>query len=468
MKRRTRKYLLGGILGLFVLTAVAGLGLLRLLGFSLTDMGANLDLGASLTAKLTCSGYHLSGMDQARAATEINSYAPISDVSYVVLTADQRHVSATLIKTTTKTATFRPGLGCTINNGDTSGLDNLRPPRRPRVDAALPWPAGTLASHDPRLQERLKDMLAADNRDGLDTRALLVAHRGRLVAEAYASGFDRNSQLLGWSVGKSLTSIMLGHLVYRGDLTLDQQNLFAAWRNDKRRNITLRHMLQMTSGLDFNEAYAAGSDATRMLFTAPSAAAVALASPPEHPPGTHFAYSSGTTNLLMQLLSDRLGGPQAALDFLGEHIYQPMGLAHTTFEVDPSGLMVGSSYLYASARDFARMGQLMLNGGALNGTRLLSEAWVNDAQTPNPSNNFPKYGYQFWLNAGGEDLRWPELPADAYAMSGNRQQTVMIIPSKDVVLVRLGWTFGRYPLAWNFSTLLAALPAAEEAATAAQ
>ena len=220
----------------------------------------------------------------------------------------------------------------------------------------------------------------------------------------------------------------------------------------------MENLLQMSSGLAFNEVYVPGSDATRMLFNAYSAAAVALDKPLEHQPGRHFSYSSGTTNLLSALLVERLGGTQGAIDYLYSDFLAPLGMTRTVFEPDPSGVFVGSSYIYASARDWGRLGQLMLEDGELNGVRLLPTDWVARASRPSVALNDPRYGYQFWLNRGGEKLRWHGLPEDAYAMMGNRGQVVMIIPSARTVIVRLGWSASDYPVAERFSALLLALP----------
>jgi CubicO group peptidase (beta-lactamase class C family) len=129
-------------------------------------------------------------------------------------------------------------------------------------------------------------------------------------------------------------------------------------------------------------------------------------------------------------------------------------MQNAVLEVDPSGTFVGSSYFYASARDWARMGQLMLNGGELMGRRIVSEDWVLRATTPNASINDKAYGYQWWLNSGNDELRFPLLPADAYFANGNRQQTVMVIPSEGAVIVRLGWTSGAYPIDINVRSIL--------------
>lgn len=156
-------------------------------------------------------------------------------------------------------------------------------------------------------------------------------------------------------------------------------------------------------------------------------------------------------------MRDRLGGNQAQIDFFDRELRAPLGLRHTLFEPDPSGVFVGSSYIYASARDWARLGLLMLDRGAFDGRQLLARDWVERAVAPNGSANDRRYGYQFWLN-GPEPLRWPGLPADAYAMMGNREQVVMVIPSTGAVLVRLGWSSEQYPMEQQFNRLLAATP----------
>ena len=161
--------------------------------------------------------------------------------------------------------------------------------------------------------------------------------------------------------------------------------------------------------------------------------------------------------MLSKLYERTHGGSQAALDALYRDVFIPLGMHHSVLEVDPSGSFVGSSYIYATARDWARLGQLMLNDGELNGHRIVEPSWVQAAQIPNTSVNEPGYAQQFWLNTNGETLRWPQLPEDAYAMMGNREQVVMVIPSRKAVLVRLGWSSGAYPTAANFQAVLAAL-----------
>jgi CubicO group peptidase (beta-lactamase class C family) len=443
-----------------VLLLVVGLLLVALvsmeswLGVSPWRMQDNLVIVTGLGAKLACSGRHLSHLDADQALLDVVSYSAIASALNVDYDDAAGSVTVDLYGMSKTSARYREGLGCTLETGDTSALDRIVVPQLTVSDRA--WPAGSgVATIATDRQSLLQQMLATDNAAGLNTRALLMVRDGQVVAESYADGFDAFTPLMGWSMGKSLTSIMLGHFEMLGALDVSENQLFDAWANDERSGITIENLLRMSSGLEFEEIYAPGSDATHMLISAHSAASVALRSELTQPPGDYFYYSSGTTNLLQKLLFDRLGGTsQASVDYLYTEIFGPLAMTHSVLELDPSGVFVGSSYIYASARDWARMGQLMLAGGELNGVRLLSEDWVSRIALPNTSNNDQRYGYQFWLNRGGEELRWPSLPEDAYAMMGNRQQIVMIIPSQNAVLVRLGWTSGPYPLDGNFSSML--------------
>ncbi|MCX2830333.1 serine hydrolase domain-containing protein [Microbulbifer thermotolerans] len=424
----------------------------KLLGFSVTQLGAAVRVATGMGAKLACSGYFISGLDKNRILDDLASYSPANrllDLHY----GDNR-VTAELLGLGHASASYRDGLGCTLDIGDTSVLDRVR--LAPLTSNGEEWPQGETASHiNVDLQKRVETTLSRDNAAGLDTRALLVVQDGVIAAEAYAPGIDAQTPLLGWSMGKSVTAIMQGRLETLGLADSTVKPVFAEWKSDERARIALDDLLHMSSGLDFDETYAPGSDATEMLFNAHSASDIALVRPATYTPGEHFSYSSGTTNLIARWIHERLGGDvQASLDFLRQELLQPLNMAHTVFEMDPSGVFVGSSYLYASARDWARLGLLMLNRGQWEGTQLLSEDWVARATAPNTSANEPRYGYQFWLNSGGEELRYPQLPADAYFMLGNRKQVVMISPSTNTVVVRLGWSAGSYPTGENFAGLL--------------
>ncbi len=443
-------------LGLLLIPPLGLLLLWLLAGIAPQHIPSAAALVTGLGAKLACSGHYLSGFDDTHSADDLASYSTLTRLLRV------RHVpsgvTASLLGGADAVARYRPGLGCTLEYGAESVLDTIAY-TAPAGNAAEPWPGGSLVgAADPGMQVLLSDILEADNTAGLDTRALLVVRDGRILGEAYAPGISKDTPLLGWSMGKSVTAIMLGRLEALGKVSVAQRNLFPVWAADKRATIAVENLLQMSSGLAFSEDYVPGSDSTRMLFMSPSAADVAMASPLEHAPGSFFAYSSGTSNLLARLVFERVGGsPQALVDFIASDISAPLGLEATTFELDASGVFVGSSFLYAPARDWARFGYLLINDGQINGQRLLQRDWVARATTANHSDNEPRYGYQLWLNDGGPNLHWPALPATAYAMQGNRSQVVMMLPSLQAVIVRLGWSATEYPTDANFARIVAAL-----------
>jgi CubicO group peptidase (beta-lactamase class C family) len=429
----------------------------KLVGFQAWNIPAAVDMATGMGAKLACSSRYVTGLSEQQAKADIVSYSAAASLFDLTYDNKAKTVTATLKGMAEKQAKFRDGLGCSLELGDTTALDQVRVQEISASDNA--WPVGeTVITIKPAVQTVLQNQLKDDNEQGLNTRALLLVKNGKIVAESYAEGFSSESQLLGWSMGKSVTAMMLGRLDAIKGVDFKQTELFDQWKHDDRKNLNLIHLLQMSSGLDFDEPYVPGSDSTKMLFTVPSASDLALKSELILEPSTHFYYSSGTTNILARWLYQELGGtPQAMFDFTYQELFTPLHMAHSTFESDSTGVLVGSSYLYSSARDWARLAQLLLNNGVWKGQPLISPDWIAQASAPNTSNNDKRYGYQFWLNAGHEELRWPNLPADAYAMQGNRSQRVMMIPSENTAIIRLGWTTGQYPTNDNFSALLHAL-----------
>jgi CubicO group peptidase (beta-lactamase class C family) len=442
---------------LVVIGVLLGVGLLAmkpLLNLSPLALGSAAEVAAGLGAKLGCSGRYITGLSPAQLRADLASYSPAFSLVDVSYDEAARRSSANLFGMAEVAAQYRPGLGCTLALPGAERLDTVQRPSLANAD--LPWPRGERADAiDPAAQAALDTLMAADNAAGYQSRALLVVRDGQLIAESYAAEFDAATAHLGWSMGKSVTAMLLGLLETDRVVSASEQELFAQWQADERADISLENLLQMASGLAFDEEYTPGSDATRMLAAEPSAAGVALSQPAIYAPGEHFAYSSGTTNMLALLYQQRVGGTtQAAVDYLSRRLLQPLAMHNTIVEPDPSGVFVGSSYVYATARDWARLGLLMLDKGEFNGQQLLSADWVARAQRPNRSSNDPRYGYQFWLNGGGDELRWPQLPVDAYAMLGNRSQVVMIIPSRNMVIVRLGWSATSYPTSTKLATLL--------------
>jgi CubicO group peptidase (beta-lactamase class C family) len=291
-----------------------------------------------------------------------------------------------------------------------------------------------------------------------NTRAVVVLQGGEVVTERYAPGITAETPLLGWSMTKSVANAMVGRLVQRGQIDLDDAGLRPEWSDD-RADITVRHLLQMTSGLAFDETYDVGHDATDMLFRPGSTAGFAAAKPLEHRPGTHWYYSSGTSNVLCDVAADAAGGQP--LDIAASLVFRPLGMSSALIEPDASGGLMCSTFMYATARDWARFGQWFLQDGVWNGQQLLPEGWVEWSTTPVDLDTEAPYGAHWWLNRGADGtLRFPGMPADAYWASGNEGQQVVIVPSADLVVVRLGLTHDFPSTGWGLEELVADLVAA--------
>lgn len=353
-------------------------------------------------------------------------------------------------------AALRPGFGVTlvpVGHGALPALPVLEP--MPAL-AEAPWPSGDGPFVPPKdpvfdadvLRRTLDAAMAEPEGDGprRRTRALLVVHRGRLVAERYGPGVDANTPLEGWSMAKSVLSALVGIRIGQGGLALDQSGVLASWRaaGDPRREIELGDLLRMESGLTWTEDYGdVGGDVASLLFRQPSAGGFASERTLAVDPGTQFRYSSGTSNIVSLVLRRSFERDDDYWRFPRQALFGPLGMRSAIFEVDPSGTFVGSSFLWATARDWARFGLLFAQDGMWNDTRVLPSGWVAASATPSAASK-GRYGLHWWLNRGpeGDDSRrqWPDLPADLFWADGFEGQMVAVFPSDELVVVRLGCT----------------------------
>lgn len=322
------------------------------------------------------------------------------------------------------------------------------PPQPPGVPFPVPeW--SEAVPGDPS-RERLRAVAARSLDNPAETalartRALVVVHGGRLVLEWYASGISERTRLQSWSMAKSMLHAALGIAMADRRLAAGDAANVPEWRGDgdPRARITLLQLAQMTDGLRFDEDYAnPQSHVMQMLFGAgrgdvgASAARASLA----HMPGTRWSYSSGSANLLSRKLRDALGGREAYAAFLRGRLFARIGMNSAVAEFDAAGTWIGSSYVHATARDYARFGLLYLRGGNWNGEQVVPRAWVERARTPTMASR-GEYGALFWLNARDPDTGKPaiseKLPDDLFLARGFGGQIIAIIPSQDVVLVML-------------------------------
>ncbi|MFD0863385.1 serine hydrolase domain-containing protein [Sungkyunkwania multivorans] len=339
-------------------------------------------------------------------------------------------------------AVYREGLGSVLVNDEYDAATAYLKPNRQRLLSDLPFPYGDLPQKDTVFPEiDYKTLVAAvdsafSNNKIRKTRAVLVIYKDHIIAEKYEEGFDKNSRFLGWSMTKSITSTMFGVLAKQGKIQLDQAAPIIEWQDDERKDITIQHLLQMNSGLEWNEDYGSISDVTEMLFLDSDMTKKQAAKELVYKPGSHWNYSSGTSNLLSGIVRKQFDTHQEYLDFPYKAFIDRIGMHSMLLEADMEGNYVGSSYSWATTRDWAKFGLLYLHRGNWNGERIFNEDWVDFVSTPAP-NSGGQYGGHFWLNRGPDNYM-PDVPEDAFMANGFQGQRVTIIPSKDMVIVRLG------------------------------
>jgi len=436
------------------LILTSGLVVIATLVFAGYYLSIVMSAGSGFAAKNICSGHFVSGMPGQQIVAEILLPASplLSNFSFEIDTV-KRQVDTQFFGLAQRRAVFTEGTGCTLlREGREKMQRKLELAALKEPNATLPWPQGTApAPGNTRLEAVLEQAFAeTDPRYSRNTKAIVVIHNGQLVAEKYAKGVDADMPLPGWSMTKSVTNLLLGLLVNDGSLSLSQSAPVPLWyeeAGDPRSEITIDQLLRMSSGLEFNEEYSIDSDVTRMLSVEPSAAGFAASKPLISEPGSFWSYSSGTSNILSGIIRRAVGSyMQEYYDFTQRRLFLPLGIRTAVLETDNNGTYIGSSYMYASARDWARLGEFCLQKGIWMGERLLPEGWLDYSTTPTPNNPGNNYGAHFWLNADPEDTNqqrtWPGLPPDAYSMNGFQGQRVIIIPSKKLVVVRLGFSSG--------------------------
>ena len=339
------------------------------------------------------------------------------------------------------TAAYREGYGVTLLRGITA--EELREQRFPK--GVLSEGQGKqdsiaqLSLGDSALAERLAPIAKAfvgERAYKGHPFAFVVLHKGGVVAECYDKGIGRDTKLLSWSMAKSFANALIGLMVKDSLLDIHAPMDIPEWQGDGRKAITLHDLMQMQSGLEWNEDYGARSDVNIMLHCERDMGLYALSKPLEHKPGTYWQYSSGTTNIVMRYLRSRFPSEEAFIGYMRSRLFDPLGIVRPVFEQDLSGTFVGSSYLYATARDFARFGQLYLDDGCVDSERILPKGWVDYTRRPAAASG-KHYGAFFWLNGNG---KFPDVPKDMFYCDGHDGQDIFIFPSHELVVVVLGFS----------------------------
>ena len=426
-------------LSLLVLTVAVGASWL------IVSPPALLRVGSGYAAKIVCSNVFIAGRDPDEVlAQDVQAPGhPLLKLMRQHVDFEEKTVTAHLLGLFAPGyAVWNEGFGCSgVPDGDfraaRQAVSDVPLPNIPAGDPGVAWPEGEAVTQDARLAALLADPELA----GSGMRAIVVVHDGRIVAEAYGEGFSAATPLLGWSMSKSVNAALLGRVFQAGALSPQADNLFSEWRGDARARITLGQLLSMESGLAFNEGYGEVADVTRMLFLEPDMTRFVLSLPLDANPGERFNYSSGTAVLLSRLWMEALGGRVQALSFPARGLFGPLGMASAVMEPDETGIFVGSSYMYATARDWARFSLLLLNDGIWNGARLLPEGFVTAMATPNATSEGAYSRMQTWTKGPGEKRDADHgLPEGTFWMLGHDGQSAAIVPSRGVAVIRLGLT----------------------------
>ena len=430
-----------------------------------------LPIGSGYVAKYLCTSTFVAGRDPEIVFREdISPVNPLARVVKYSIDRQNKSVTADSFGLFPQTAIYRDGCGCSLvidTTAEKMRKQKLVEPdfekNRPKNNPDQDWPEGGRGPVDPATTgvdaEKLKQALDEAFSEPVPetprkTRAVVVVYGGRLIAERYAPGFHKDMALLGWSMSKTVTNALVGILAGQKKLDIMKPAPVPEWQkdDDPKKKITLDELLRMSSGLEFQEVYAPLYDATYMLFDSYDFAAYAAAKPLVAEPGKKWNYSSGTANIVARIVRQAVEKKyEYYYSFMYKDLFDKVGMYSAVLEPDSSGTFVGSSYVSATPRDWARFGLLYLQDGVWQGKRILPEGWVRYTTTPTPTAPIGEYGAFIWLNSGAPNdpakRRWPGSPRDVFAALGFQEQMVIVAPSKKLVLVRFGATTDRKT--WN-------------------
>ncbi len=421
---------------------IVGILVLLLVGYYLY-INYPLDIISGFSAKSIASGHFIDNRSKEMIENGDN------DVSVLFLASNkidegEKFAISSVFGFKERKAIYREGLGATLINDDFDVTKPYEVPKRIKLTNNLPFPYGNNEPKDTvfsnvdyaNLKTAVANAFDSKDEQNKRTRAVLVIYKDKIIAEQYGTGFNKNSKICGWSMTKSITATCFGILQKQGKMNIMQRAPIAEWAKDERSKITINDLLHMNSGLEWNEDYSKLSDAVKMLYLSEDMTSSQKHKPLVGKPNSTWYYSSGTSNILSGILRQQFKTHQEYLDFWYTNFIDKIGMNSMVVETDMAGNYVGSSYSWATTRDWAKFGLLYLHKGNWNGKQLFDETWAKYVATPTNGSD-GKYGGHFWLNAGG---RYPDSPRDLFFASGYQGQKIFIFPSQDLVIVRMGLT----------------------------
>jgi CubicO group peptidase (beta-lactamase class C family) len=399
-------------------------------------------VGTAYAAKIVCSNYFLAHRDPAAVLADDVQAPGHPLLKYIEIEHPaEDEFSASLYGLIAKeTAIHRPGLGCAVVPG--GDLDAVRAVKFASAPAAQPqsdfeWPLGDEVSigGNPAVQALITDPTLA----GPGMRGIVVVKDGRIIAETYGKGFNAATPLMGWSMTKTVTGALVAARVAEGKLKWDQDHLFADWTDD-RAKIKISDLMAMQSGLNLEESYGDVNDVTRMLFLEPDQAKFVEDHGPEAAPATKFEYTTGSAVLLTKIWMNTFTDGQEALSYPHKALFGPIGMRSAVMETDAVGTFSGGSLMYATARDWSRFGLLLASKGDWNGVQVLPQDYAAMVSEATPLSKGEYTEALAWKHGPDPEPGDPALPADSFWLLGHDGQSVAVIPSEGLVVVRLGLT----------------------------
>jgi CubicO group peptidase (beta-lactamase class C family) len=383
--------------------------------------------------------------------------APVGFLLSYQVDREHREVSAWVAGMAESKAVYRGAMGCQVEHGATLGMPELAPLA---ATASLLPPLGgpaVVETDDPALKAALdRAFVEQDKPPYRNTKAVVIVHDGKIIAERYAPGIGIDTPLTGWSATKSVNNALIGILVREGKLSVSEPAPVAAWSDphDPRHAITIDNLLRMTSGLDIGDSIKAGlasiiDPSTQMLFDENDMGVYAERARLAVGPGTGWKYTDASAILLSRIVRDQVGGSEASVyAFAHRELFDKLGMQNVTLEFDGAGTPIGSSHMWAPARAWARFGMLYLHDGGIGGERILPPGWVDYSAALTAGSETYGYGAGFWTNrgesSGGRRRIGGGMPADAFLARGSQGQYVVIVPSQNLVVARLGPAFTHY------------------------
>src|SRR6185312_8427582 len=400
-------------------------------------------------ADAVCAKTFVSGLDPRAVFTESMDRPGIRRLRWLMryrLDRARKTVDTSLLGLLGSRAAFHDGLGCVRLHGSRepyllkSDFDALRTPKNPPLLPEIAGPA-IVEPADPLLTAALDHAFAEPASPPFRrTKAVVVIHDGKVIAERYAKVVGVDTPLPGFSMTKSVVNALLGILTLQGRTTPSLPAPIPEWHGvtDPRREIEVEHLMRMTTGLALDETNS-GFDPSNQMYLYDDMAGFAVKAPLIAPPGSRWHYSSATTQLLARIIRDITGGPEQTLAFAWRELFNPLGMRSVTLEFDASGTLQGSANMLASTRDWARFGLLYLNDGEIGGHRILPDDWVGFSASATLDTD---YGAGFWTNRSEHPNAKGRvrlgIPRDAFFASGYLGQRVVILPTQHLVIARLG------------------------------